>query len=148
MWWQQEWQVGVSKAVPAAFPSSCVAVLWQEHALCACLGRGMATGLSCSVLGRCTGQAELRKSQERSSTAGDFHHLLLHIDFFHSAKCHHSTWVSQKMGEWARKELYQDVLSSWIGLMCRRVCRKRELPQAALSQTYSQQEVLQGADKR
>lgn len=39
------------------------------------------------------------KTQERSSTAGDFHHLLLHIDFFHSAKCHHSPWVSQKLGE-------------------------------------------------
>lgn len=115
MWWQQEWQVGVSKAVPAAFPSSCVAVLWQEHAPCAWSGREWPVGCPAACSDTALARQSSEKSQERSSTAGDFHHLLLRIDFFHSAKCHHSTWVTQKLGEWARKELYQDVCSP-VGL--------------------------------
>lgn len=82
------------------------------EALCAWPGREMASGPSCSALARQSSE----KSQERNSNAGDFHYLLLHIDFFfHSAKCHHSPWVSQKLGEWARKELYQDMCSP-VGL--------------------------------
>lgn len=140
MWWQQEWQKGLSKAVPAAFPSSCIPVLWH-HAPCAWPSRGMASGPSCSVLGQCTGQAELRKEPgEKQHCRGFSSSSTTHRFFFHSAECHHSPWVSQKLGEWARKELYHDVCSpvglGWCagGFVGRESCPRQLLVRLTVSE--------------
>lgn len=71
--------MGLSQAVPAAFPSSCVPVLWQEHALCAMEPRECHPA---ACLESTLARQSSEESWERSSNAGDFHYLLLRVDFF------------------------------------------------------------------
>lgn len=124
----QTWSIGISLWLPCDDSRNGKwdsPRLHSNQAVFLCYGRSMhrvpgqaeewPVGCPAACLDSALARQSSEKSQERSSTAGDFHHLLLHMDFFHSAECHHSPWVSQKLGEWARKELYQDVCSP-VGL--------------------------------
>lgn len=80
--------MGLSKAVPAAFPSGCIPSSGRSKhpvplsLVCLARQRNGQGAVPAAFLDSALARQSSGKSQERSSTAGDFHHLLLHIDFF------------------------------------------------------------------
>lgn len=132
---------GVANPTLPGSPCCRIPFLWQEHALCAAKPWTCPRCCRASRSASALGSQNAEETQERSSSMGYFHHLLLHafIFFFTLQNVIIAPgWVRSWENE-PERSCSELSAASPVGLICRSVCRREHCPgQLLLTRTVSE----------